>query len=603
MQLIDRLRARRRDERGAFAILFTVMAGMLLTVAALGTDLGNAISRHTDTQNQADFAAYDAAQELNTSVRVGMTVSDDVLTAVREALNNNQPVDDNSPCWRTKTCVTDNDQLIDTNGDGTRNLENGDVSVTDLGLRVTAPLARVDFGFANVFGVSGRSVHADATVNLFTAGPRVLPMFAVSGCDWGRQTLTDPAGPHADPVIPTLALGSQTNNNKLVDDGVVLKDSTGATVTSLTLSSTGNSLTVNGSKWSNLRKFGFFLSDDTDPSNIKDQPTFWLASDTSKTALAVPYTKNSGATLGLNVPDAVAATEGLWYLRAWDGTNWSGADEAQPIRVGETVLECAAGSDAGNFGTLKLPRSGTPSSNDIPLNIATGLQDPLNLVVHQYAIDNSTDGKCVDGENGAVESTGTGTTPLVADTNCVDTDTGLTAEVATDGLITVDTGSGAGGGLLASKPTHEGCAPDGSSSERTVHISGHDYALNNDTLSCFLLDGKTLAEVESTSYSEADGPAFSEDLLKSPRFAYVPILKVQPLGGGDRYSIIDFRPAFITDETATTAATDVNGVRVTTNKVDQLKVFFFSIWAVPHDGDVPLIDYLGVGHKVAHLVD
>ena len=592
-----RLRARRRDEHGAFAVLYGLMIVMLLSMAALGMDLGNAISRHTDTQNQADFAALDAAQKLNASVHTGATISDDVLDAVLSSLNNNQPEDDDSPCWRDNTCVT-KAQLTD--GD----LDNGEVDVVADGLRVTAPQARVDFGFANVFGVSGTSVDAQATVNIGTAGPRVLPMFAVSGCDWGRQTLTDPANGQVTPVVPTLAAPNDTNQNKLVSGGVVLKNSAGTTVDTLTVGSTGNSLTVNGSKWANLTKFGFFLSDDTNAANIKPQPTFWLASDVSKAPLTTPYTKNSGGTLGLDIPDAVSQTEGLWYLRAYDGTQWSAVSEAQPLRVGQTVLECTAGSTDGNFGTLILPRlTGTPS-DWIAENLAYGLEDPLNLVVHQYAVDNATDGLCdeqADPNHGAVEpQSGGSNSPLNPDTNCVPTDPGLPANVATSGLITIDNGSG----LLVGKATHSGCAPDGGSSMRSVSLNNRTYQINNDTLSCFLLPGKTLAQAASTSYTEADGPAFSDDVLKSPRFAYVPVLKVQPAqGGSNTYSIIDFRPAFITDETTTTAATSDNGVTIQQNDVKTLKVFFFSIWAVPNPDGGPLIDFLGVGRKKIHLVD
>ncbi len=50
----------------------------------------------------------------------------------------------------------------------------------------------MDYGFANVLGVPSGSVHADALVNVFTAGQRVMPMYAVKGCDYGLQTLVGP---------------------------------------------------------------------------------------------------------------------------------------------------------------------------------------------------------------------------------------------------------------------------------------------------------------------------------------------------------------------------------------------------------------------------
>jgi hypothetical protein len=593
------------------------MAVMLLTVAALGTDLGNAISRHTDTQNQADFAALDGGRQLTNTVTAGSTISDAFLTAVTDSLNSNQPQDDNRACWRTYNCVAKSD-LTDAD------LTNGDVRVVTVngknGIQVTAPVDRVDFGFANVFGVSGTSVNAKATVSIFSPGPRVLPMFAVNGCDWGRQTLTDPANGQVVTTVPTLAWDNQTNQTALTPSGVVLKDATGATVTNLTTNSTGNSMTINASKWKNLTAIGFFRSDNPDTALVKQQNTFWLASDTSKTPLvtaATPtYTANSGSTLGLDIPDVVAQTETLWYVRALDGTTnqWSPRSEAQPIRVGQTVLECSGMSSEGNFGTLSLPRSTGSTSQWIPRDMAYGLQAPLSLHTHDYTKDNptTTSGIC-DEQTDPTEwqtkepQSGGSNSPLNSNANCVPTDTGLPANVATEGLITVDNGSG----LLTNKSTHAGCAPNGGSNMRHVVLNNNGYDLNDDTLSCFLLDSnsdgtpdKTLAQVSSSAYSEADGPAFSDDILSSPRFAYVPVLKVKPTCGACQdYAIIDFRPAFITDETATTAATSDNGVTIENNDVKTMKVFFFSYWALPQGAPGPLIDYLGVGPKTVYLID
>ncbi len=52
-----RIRRRRRDERGAVAILLVAMVGMLLIVGAMGIDLGNAMNRKRQTQTSSDLAA------------------------------------------------------------------------------------------------------------------------------------------------------------------------------------------------------------------------------------------------------------------------------------------------------------------------------------------------------------------------------------------------------------------------------------------------------------------------------------------------------------------------------------------------------------------
>ena len=99
------------------------------------------------------------------------------------------------------------------------------------------------------------------------------------------------------------------------------------------------------------------------------------------------------------------------------------------------MLECDAGSSSGNFGTLKFPRTDVPTSNEIPANIAVGLQSPLSPTVHQWAIDNPTlAGMCTNGVNGALTAPN-GAVTLVPGVNCVDTDTGLAANVATEGLV------------------------------------------------------------------------------------------------------------------------------------------------------------------------
>lgn len=601
----------RRDEGGAIAIMFALLAVLLLSVAALGTDLGNAISRKTDTQNQADFAALDGGRQLTDSVTAGSTVSDAFLTAVTNSLNSNQPQDDNRACWRTHDCVAKSD-LTDAD------LTNGDVRVVTVngktGVQVTAPQARVDFGFANVFGVTGTSVDAKATVSIFSQGPRVLPMFAVSGCDWGVQTLTDPANGQVVSTVPTLAYDSDTNQTKLTDGSIVLKDSSTAVVGSLATGSTGNTMTIAASKWSNVSKIGFFRSDNTDPTLVVPQSAFKDAN--TGVALTPPYSSPSGGTIGLAIPDAVAATETLWYVRAYSSNSnqWSPRSQAQPIRVGQTLLECSGLSSDGNFGTLSLPRSTGSTSDWIPRDMAYGLEAPLSLHTHDYTVANptTTNGLCDEQTDPADWHTiepqsGGSNSPLNANANCVPTDTGLPANVATQGLITVDNGQG----LLVNKPTHAGCAPDGSSSMRTVNLNNKSYQINDDTLSCFLLDSnhdgvpdKSKTQISSSSYTEADGPAFSPDILNSPRFAYVPVLKVKPANGGSQdYAIIDFRPAFITDETATAPATSDNGVTVQNNDVKTMKVFFFSYWALPQGAPGPLIDYLGVGPKTVYLID
>jgi hypothetical protein len=268
--------------------------------------------------------------------------------------------------------------------------------------------------------------------------------------------------------------------------------------------------------------------------------------------------------------------------------------------VGGAVLECVPGSVGGNFGTLKLPRTDGPEADDLPVNIAVGLQKPLTPTVHAWARDNPTlAGNCTDGIDGAVESAGE---TLKAGTNCVDTDTGLAANVATRGMIT---GAGGHPGMLTTRPTKTGCDPSGGSSNRIWK----GYSFNNDVLTCYLTDGTSLGAIAHESYA---GPSVLDpDIFSSPRFIWVPVLAIQPVSGGSaRYSIVDYRPAFITDEQAISSAvkgshtgTADNGLVIPNNDITQIKVVFFDIDALPNKGATPLIDFLGVGEPVVKLVD
>ena len=275
------------------------------------------------------------------------------------------------------------------------------------------------------------------------------------------------------------------------------------------------------------------------------------------------------------------------------------------MRVGEAVLECDAGSNAGNFGTLKFPRTDVPTGNEIPANMATGLQLPLTAEVHQWAVANSgLAGLCTDGLDGAVVSSGTNLRP---GTNCVDTDTGLAANMATEGLVQ---GGSYGPGVLMTQSTRNGCDPQGGNNNRNLNFGSTTYSVNDDVLSCYFKNGTTsIADVAKASYT--GGVAFIPEILKSPRFFYVPVLAIQPTtGGSETYSIVDFRAAFLTDETATANAilgsktgTNNNGLFVQGSDIKQLKVVFFNDGALPSEGDIPLIDYLGTGNRVIRLID
>lgn len=597
-----------RNESGAVAVIFGLLAVMLMSLAALGTDIGNEVGRKTSTQNQADFGAFAAAAKMTQTGHVGDTPSAAVLSAIADSMNANQPQDDKRACWTSNNCVT-TAQLTD------NDLTNGDVRYVTVpgqnqdGLQVTAPNNYVGFGMARAMGFQGTYVGAKAVVNVYSPGLRVLPMFAVQGCDYGLQTIANPANGHVNPVAPTLAYDTDTNDTQLVQPGALL-DKNNNPITSITYQSTGNMLQLTAKNWDQTSKIGFFRGDSTDPTLVQTQNTFWLMGDATKANLntGTGYSQNPQTTVQLNIPDAVAQVQTVWWVRVFDSYNnkWSPRSEAVPFVVGNAVLQCGAGSLDGNFGTLQLPRTDDQNTaDDLPLNIATGLQSPLSLTKHvEWATDSPT-GQCVDGENNAVTSPGYKGT-LNADTNCVDTDTGLAANVATQGLITGVEGKQ---GLLTTAATMPGCSPNGGNNSRTVTVNNKSYSIDDNRLTCYLLDGKSLQTICDPNYN--GGQAVDDSITSDPRFVWVPILKVQPVSGGSNtWSIVDVRPGFITDETVTSStvkgtktASSNNGVVVDNNGVTQLNVVFFNIDAMPRDSNGHVIDYLGVGSPVIKLLN
>lgn len=599
--------ARRRDERGAVAVMFAFMASLLLVFAALAVDIGNLTARRTWTQAQADHAALAGGAELLETARLGGTPPVAVVDEVTKYLNANAPQQDDDPCWRNTPadCVTAS-QL--TNGNGA----DGEVRYTDLGLQVEAPHAWVDFGLAGVAGFDGADVTGTATVQIKTGGLRTMPMYGVAGCDWGRQTLVDPSNDPA-PVVPTLDADGETNVTELTADSQVLTDAGLANVETLTLNSTGNLVSFKAKKFNTTRKIGFFPSDGGAPV---EQDVFWLQSDATRQDLSKPadpttYTTNNSPDIMIQalVPDTVAASEQVWWIRVWNQAagQWSNKSQALPIRVGSAVLECSSASNEGNFGTLRLPRTTpTATSQWLPANIALGLQKPITPTIHRTP---AADGICTDGVNNAVVSWQNNPHP---GTNCVGTDPGVASTVLDQGLITGGTGYV---GLLDSADTKDGCSPDGDSDERTVNFPSYaPFRLNDDVLTCFLTDGTTsLADIANPHYS---GPqVLDKSIYDSPRFFYVPVLKQDPGTGAQAetagHSIIDYRPAFLTDEEATASAikgshtgTTDNGIKIENSGVVQMRVFFFNFDALPTDADTDsVMDYLGVGPKILRLVD
>jgi hypothetical protein len=313
----------------------------------------------------------------------------------------------------------------------------------------------------------------------------------------------------------------------------------------------------------------------------------------------------------VTIPAAVTSVETAWYLRVRDSAaspQWSARIQAQPLRIGNPVLECSGTSTGGNFGSLKIPRNDVNDATTngwLPTNMAAGLQAPLSLAVYPSPAPDTC------GPSPAVVSDAANLRP---GTNCVDTDTGLPANAATAGLIT---GTSKFTGRL-DKNTTPGCganlADRNARWDTTISKGGSgNHLINDDLLTCFFInDTATIGSITQANYG--GGAVLSEDIFRSPRFMWVPVLKVQPANGGsNKYSIIDFRPAFLGDQpldatrltNTLTTSTQHNGITIKNNSILTMKVIFFDAKALPETADpsLPSGPYIGSGTKILRLTD
>jgi hypothetical protein len=138
--------------------------------------------------------------------------------------------------------------------------------------------------------------------------------------------------------------------------------------------------------------------------------------------------------------------------------------------------------------------------------------------------------------------------------------------------------------------------------------------VNNDTLTCFFLSPSThISDVDTNPAAggyTGSTPLISSKIYDSPRFAYVPVLRVQPSqGGSNKYQIVDFRACFITDQPPSAIKGDppgsaTNGFTMDSNGVNSVQVIFLNPNALPNP---PVkngtINYTGSGPKVPILVN
>lgn len=590
---------RRRDEAGAVAIMAALLMTIVFVMAALTVDLGNGFMQKRERQKDTDLATLAGAgiaganlpatstATCNTSSYAGpkAAATDQAVKDIAANLAKQLGTPSAATTYATQwtDCSATNGEVV--YGRPTKAGAKYSATLNKNQVSLISPPRHVDYGFAKLLGFSGVNVRGVSTVEIRTPKFKTLPFYAFTGCDYGPQTLQQPNnGQSADPLM--LYAPSDTN-------AAVLTSVTPAFYPAGTATGTLQPVDIVGSGLTGVTEIGFFES-----GNATTGPP-----PVTTTAFTI-----TGNTIHLNdLPDQTRGVTGVqqfWYIRVKIGGQWSTVYtgkksdvlNAPKLTIGTPPLICGQGSSSGNFGTLLLSHAPYSGWDKIgAANVALGLTNSLAI----YPAGGPADGTCSSSQTTTVLWNTDGT-------NCLDTDTGMSANVATGGFLGLGS-SAVGGNQYSLKPAGLTTCGPGGTSEATTVIKGQ--TVNNDVLTCFFTDATTnIADVANSTY--AGPPVFSSAIYDSPRFGYVPVLPVQPANGGSKkYQIIDFRACFITDQPPSAVKGDgpgstANGITTDTNGVHSVQVIFLNAKSLP----IPpvkngTIAYTGSGQKVPLLVN
>lgn len=555
MPVMNKLK-RTRDERGAVAVLAGVLAVCLFTLSAFAIDLGQAWAKKSLLQTNVDIAVMAAAAELDNDGACNV----EVIDVATEYLT------------KPENAVPEELAFKAVNLGGSPGDPDGFIRCNDWKVELWAPEAHVAYGPARLIAGAGDSLEVPAFAAAQIKSPsqsHSLPMYAVSGCDYGQQTIADPPpGPPLSKSPPAMTpIGTAEVKGLVITPSEAPDDA----VEPFPVTVTGQVKGV--------------------PAGTTGQVTFTnpttgdiIEAGTASGLPTGPGWNSFSISVG-TVPQTVLDVTGIWWVRIkvvnGASTNYSPNAEAIPFTNGELMF--CDGAVSGNFGTLKIARSdGTPATW-IEMNIIKGLEPVMQ-------VNGSSVVPC-----SPVDSDSTPSSP----TDCVSTDPGFANEAATDGLVN---GSGGHPGRL-DHDTTPGCDRNGGSSR----TQSAPKQLNDDMLSCFITGGHSVADVVA-----GVPEILSSDIFKSPRFFMIPVIPVEAASGASgAYPIIDFRPGFITEEASSATAgnpgsiTGHNGVWFHSSHVEKLNVVLFDEAALPESAPAVggEVDYIGHGTKVLVMVE
>lgn len=563
-----------RDERGAVAVVFAILAVLMLSMAAIGVDLGNAMNRKKQTQTSSDFAALAGANDLPAVDTVNVGANTAILQAVADYINDNQPRTDG-----TDKCNTDPTPGVTPTELSDGKFANGEVEFpSTTRVKVYSPSSKVQFGLANAMGFSDTCVQSVATARISSGSIGMAPYYATTACDSGPQVLkSDAGGPSIPFTVPVLFADTDTNTSVLSGDLLPNQVPLVAVGDAPSVAITLNGSNLDATK---IDKVGFFNSDQQAP-------------------VEGPITSQNAAGITVTVPNAVQSRQDVWWVRVHNKNTakWSARSEARPLLVGEAVLSCDPESKSGNFGSIQLPHGNNNDQDDLVDNIQEGLMKGITLATHPEPLP--ADNSCYGGPAPSVWSTDAA--PREG-TNCVDTLTGLKAGAAYEGYLSSPDGK-------LNTDTSDLCRASPQNRPQRFHLPDSNGAkVNDDTLSCFLKDD-TLHLSDTVSYNGSDS-LFVQEIFDSPRFMLVPVLHHDP-SGHKWMPIVGFVPGFITDEVTGSSRTNPiftgqtdNGLVAKNKQLRAMRVFFFDMDALPPPPEgTPLQDYLGSGKKIITLVN
>jgi hypothetical protein len=606
-----------REERGAIAVIVGIMATLLFGLGAVAVDLANGWSRKRESQNAADFAAFAGAAKLDntatgvaqarncayTYLLVNLPNSDPNATpqpgenATKQSLDGKCVAAPPQSPWSDGNFLNgeicfpiDENDINDPSDDAScLQSQHNAVGPSLTRIRVILPQRYVEFGLANslpdqsgagISPVRGVDVTATATVELRSRKGIIAPFGLPAACNSGQQGIFDtPPGQGPGGSQGTLQW-HQSNGQAPTITGVALDPSTPP--------QTGRSVTIPANTSAKIDVYG---------TRFDSQSQLALVTNATPNDLS-PIQPITATEMVVNLPASAAGT--TYYLQAFGNNKWS--TDNPPffsVTVGAAVVPPGScPQNQGNFGKLDSPRHNS-NANDFDLNMALGGDHGFKL----FTSPGAPGTPCAANAGSPIAGAVTDSVPNI-DTNlinCLHVLPGRASDV-TQGLIKGTTGNGAVPGRLAST-TSSDCHPPGGSNPTEVLST----SINNDVLSCFLVPGATLAQLNG----QVNGPPPTNDILRSeimnsPRFVFVPVYNASGTEGPGWYELTGFVGGFITYEPPTTLASpDDNGIQTSNSQVTQLLAYIFPLGAIRDNGanNGESVPYIGVGPGVTVLVN